>query len=258
MMNDRIVALMNGEIDGENSASESLELRAILESNDEARAYYDDLRELGARFSEAGEIEPPPGLRHEVLTATTRAARSRERVRAARLRLLPGRLLDSLTPRLAYAFAAGVAAGLVVFALVVGFEGGVKNTGALRGTLAAWELPERSATASTVEFEFPDGLGDGQVHYSGALAKAELSVRAGREAEISFRYGETVSLEAVSAPSVDGYSVRVGYGETILTQSGAGDYTLYFENSLGTPFPITVAVCSDELCFEESIQADSR
>jgi len=258
MMNDRIVELINGEIDEENSESESREIRAILESNDEARAYYDDLRKLGSRFSEAGEIEPPPGLRHEVLTATTRAPRPRERARATRSWLMPGRLLDSFTPKLAYAFAAGVAAGIAIFAVAVGFDGGPGETASLRGSIAAWELQAESPVESTVEFELPNGLGDVVVHSSGALVRAELSVQARREAEIAFRYEETVSLEAMSAPSADGYEVTVGSGETILTQSGAGDYILYFENSLGTPFPISVASCYEGVCFKESIQAASR
>jgi len=252
MIDDRAVELMNGEMDGENSPAESREFAQLLESSDEARAYYEELLALDGRLQGAGTVKPPRDLRARILSKTTRAPARR---RSRRTLLIPDNLLEAFSPRLAYGFAAGVAAGLVAFALLAGWDATpTAPADALRGSLLAWELASEAESAREVQFELPEGLVEGRVSYAGPHARLDLTVTTDGPAELVLRYGEQVRFDGLVAPDDADSHLNVVESETRLMHSGSGDYVVYLSNPRGELFPIEILVCGEGgVCYAESV-----
>lgn len=254
MMDERLTELMNREIDGENSRGDSEELRRALESDPEARAYYEDLVELGTRFEQAGEVEPSRTLRREIFASTTRGRRPAARGRRS---LLPDGLRDLFTPRLAYAFAAGVAIGAVLLALITGVGGGpdALDPAALRGTLAPWDVPARFDAGERLEFDVPMGWGKGCIYYSSSDIWAELSLDTDSETEIVFRHDGDVSFDRLQAVEAGEHAVSTAGGRTTLTHVGVGQYVIVFRDSDESLSPMRVEVYDrGELMYGKTVE----
>lgn len=118
MTGPRIEELINKEIDGVATPEETAALQAELASDDEAQGYYRDLQKLSGMLDAVPMVDPPPGLKPEIMRQVR--ARAAHRHREGWLRgFLRG---FSLRPRPAYAlsFASGLAMGVLVFALLSG------------------------------------------------------------------------------------------------------------------------------------------
>jgi hypothetical protein len=264
MIDERLKELMNAEVDGENSPEASAELRRILETSAEARAYYDDLVELGRKFGEAREVEPPATLRSEILAATSRRpAAAHHRATARRMRTanrratLAGGLRDLLSPRLACAFAAGAVAGAVILAVVTGAgtDTDALDPNALRGTLAAWEPPSEIDAGECLRFDVPSGSGSGCVSYASTDIWAELHLDTVDETEVVFLHDGDVRFDRFRVVEAGDHSVSVTDGRATLTHSGLGDYVILFEDRDEWLSPLSVEVYSaGELQFEKQIQ----
>ena len=261
MINDRVMELMNREVDGENSPAESAELKAVLETSEEARTYYDDLVELGRRFGEAREVEPPVTLRSEILAATSRrptAAHHRAVARRVRRRsLIPQGLSDLFTPRLAYAFAAGVTAGVLIFGLIagVGTHSDALDPDMLRGTIAPWEPPDEIDAGECLEFDVPSGWGSGCISYSSSNIWAELHLDTDNEMEVVFLHEGDVHFDRLRAVEAGDHSVSVSDGRAALTHTGLGDYVIFFEDEDASLSPLIVEVYeAGELRYEKQVQ----
>ncbi len=68
MLEDRILNLINADIDGELDGAEKGELEAALAGSAEARAMQAELRKLANLLDNAPELDPPPGLARQVVT----------------------------------------------------------------------------------------------------------------------------------------------------------------------------------------------
>jgi hypothetical protein len=249
MIDERLKELMNAEVDGENSPEASAELRRILETSAEARAYYDDLVELGRKFGEAREVEPPAAAHHR---ATARRMRT-----ANRRATLAGGLRDLLSPRLACAFAAGAVAGAVILAVVTGAgtDTDALDPNALRGTLAAWEPPSEIDAGECLRFDVPSGSGSGCVSYASTDIWAELHLDTVDETEVVFLHDGDVRFDRFRVVEAGDHSVSVTDGRATLTHSGLGDYVILFEDQDEWLSSLSVEVYSaGELQFEKQIQ----
>lgn len=67
MLNDRVITLINAEIDGELDPQERDELQAILEQSDEARRLQGELRRLADVLEQLPEQAPPPELAARIM-----------------------------------------------------------------------------------------------------------------------------------------------------------------------------------------------
>ncbi len=210
MIDERLRELMNGEIDGENSAEESRELREALGSDEEARRYFDDLAELGRRFESAGGIDPPPALRRRILESTTRVEAAgtpgvSTPSRPAR-RSLADSLREAFTPRLAYAFAAGVAVGAILLVVVSGpgREATRVSPEDVRGTMAP-RGGGLSESPGYIELDLPAAEGSGSVSYSPDEIRLDVSLLTYEDVSV------VLTFEGAVAPA----SIRVYSGDTL-------------------------------------------
>jgi anti-sigma factor RsiW len=163
MIQERYLDLMNGEIDGKNSPSESAELREHLESNAEARTYYAELRNVVEAFGEAGEVRVPEDLEQRIIFAINerRARDEAQRERAS--------LLNIFSPRrkLGIAFAAGVVVGLIILLTIYRAlpDSSTLRVKDLYGTLTERERTRTVATSDPVRFDHPEVTGTAIASY---------------------------------------------------------------------------------------------
>lgn len=72
MINEREIELIHGEIDGANTAEESVRVQMLLGSNPEARALYDDLKQLAGLMRPGAGEELPRTLHNRIMNALPR------------------------------------------------------------------------------------------------------------------------------------------------------------------------------------------
>lgn len=226
MIHDRLELLINRDIDGDNSPEESRELENALRSDPGARRYRDDLLELSGRFTRAGMIDPPPALRRGILAATTRRPATVRRRRS----LLPDAVREAFTPRLAYAFAAGVAAGALLFALLAGpgpETGGIPPDAA-RGTLAPWGSSGLETT-ECMQFDMPGGSGTGCVTYSSDGIRVAISLDSERETRLVLSHEGDVRFAEYRTTGAG--ELGIADDHVTIERAAAGEYDVLFEGS---------------------------
>ena len=69
MIDERYIELINKELDGFNTGSESKELEQFLSENDEALKYYDELLRTASALKRVDQVEPPSFLKTHILNS---------------------------------------------------------------------------------------------------------------------------------------------------------------------------------------------
>jgi hypothetical protein len=250
-MDERILELMNGEIDGTNSHDESRELRERLERDPEARQHFEELKSVGLALSEAGELSPPAWVKREVMReieagrsashAPSTAAGVMERVRRA--------LGPSPRLRPAFAFAGGVAVGLVLFAVLSATLPGMLpgDAGRIYGTIGG-----RCYVEESVSFDVPGGSGQARVRYCAETVTVGLSLSTESEVVVVLSYDDEVDYDGFKAFQPGDHALRVSGNRAELTHSGTRDYDLYFTDYTESHLPMRLRVMEEGRSVYES------
>jgi len=152
-LTDEQLELIHRAIDGETTAEESGRLRDLLAADEEARRCHDELRGLTHRLKHIEPVDPPSDLRADILRSIRRGVRPEPggtRVGAIR------RLVDLLRPGHAYAFATGLAAGIVLLAFLSADQMPELDESLASGTLLR---PAPSAHVETLDRVQLDSVG---------------------------------------------------------------------------------------------------
>lgn len=115
MIDRRTITLINGEVDGENTAEESETLRQILAKDPEAGKLLEDLKKLERNFSSMSPVKPPVTLKPAILRDID--GRDSVSVHGRRFRLSDFLFPVRPLPRLGLAFSGGLLAGIVLVIL---------------------------------------------------------------------------------------------------------------------------------------------
>ena len=120
MIDQGIIELINKEIDGDILPSEAQRLREYLAGDPSAQELNDDLHAAVRILATVKEVDPPGTLKPVVFTAIgAMAAKGSERQSKERSSWLPwGAIRQLITPGFVYAFAGGLATGMIVLALI--------------------------------------------------------------------------------------------------------------------------------------------
>ncbi len=90
MINERVIELIHGEIDGALSSGEIAELHRYLDTHPEARTFYQELCEVDSAVRAGGGTEPPENLKESIVTrarSSGQGASSRGQIRSPRIAL---------------------------------------------------------------------------------------------------------------------------------------------------------------------------
>ena len=116
MIDRKIVALINGEVDGVNTPDQSEFLRQELGRNPEARDLLESLRTLERTLSSVPSVDPPTGLKQSIMRSIP-ARQVRARKPEPRVGLIGWMFPARPLPRLGFAFSGGVLAGVLLVIL---------------------------------------------------------------------------------------------------------------------------------------------
>jgi hypothetical protein len=115
MLDKSVIGLINSDLDGMASAEERDRLRQIFAENPEARKYAEQLRALSRGLAEIDRAVAPPTLRPAIMRSLLEPSTASRRESRGPARGFSLRMPLGLKPVLV--FAAGLAAGLVLFAV---------------------------------------------------------------------------------------------------------------------------------------------
>jgi hypothetical protein len=198
--------LIQRELDGVLSEQERQELARLLEGDAEARRIRSDMQGLALTLNRVKEEDPPPSLKPAVMRAVEELEGRRARAGA------PRRALSRLKlPRVRFAFAAGLAAGIVLFAGIEAITPGllVEEVG-VRGTLA----PEPPRTGEIPNLVLHAGSAECAVTFLPAGGDPTLLVRLETPEAAAVELTWTDELQAVGVSRISGnageYEVRPG------------------------------------------------
>ena len=245
MIEERYKELMNLEIDGVISQEEKNELDRHLDRNPEAKRYFEELRALTDLLDSHEHIEPPEAFEEKISGHIFResAKTHKDTGRGWRFGRQP-----------ALSFVTGLAAGLVLFALVyfVTERGAITDYDRLYGTIG------RSAQAAgTLDLDAAGTEGTLRLYRSEGRLIAHVSLESEEEITMSIRHGGSISLDGFRISDGTGALVE-SFPDRVELRGGPGrsDYIIVFDGDEGSPVGIGVSLLSkDSVLFEGSITA---
>ena len=252
MIERRYIELMNAEIDGVNSPTESAELRDHLEANPDARRRFDELSGVGRALADAEQVSPPRALRGAIMRVV--AAREKARSEGGLIERMKCALRPAPRMRAAYAFSGGIVVGLALFALLsLTLPQMVPGDGAnLLGTMGGGQ--RCFVAADPVSFDVPGATGRASVRYCAESVTLELSLSSESEVVVVFSYDDEVDFDGLRALQAGDHSVSVRGHRAELTHAGTRDYDLFFTDYTESNLPLRMSVIADgRSVFESSV-----
>jgi anti-sigma factor RsiW len=138
MKDERIIELVNGELDGTNSPSDHTELTTLLDREPSVKALFDEMQKVDRLLAAVPMVDPPATLKSNVMYAIGRqGAPARTAARGWLDRILAP-FVQRPAWAVAYAFAIGIIVGLGVLTVI---QSAGPDTGMVQGTIGAVRAP---------------------------------------------------------------------------------------------------------------------
>ncbi|GMQ82640.1 MAG: hypothetical protein BMS9Abin05_2096 [Rhodothermia bacterium] len=193
-MNDQHLNLIQAEVDGLNSDSESARVRSLIADNSELRCSFDELNAVKLAIESLVEKEPPPTLRASIMNAIPE--RETERAPVAETTSWWESIASIVTsPKpvsLAYAFSLGLIVAFVVSTVLMPPTIST-NTDQFLGSMGTVNLSGFETIAEFAieeEEEEDDREGSVKVHRNASLIVIEFTWNSGRPVLASITYDE--------------------------------------------------------------------
>lgn len=233
MVEQAYLELIHKEIDGVITPAEKARLEAYLKSNPDARKIHRELTGLARALDELPALDPPLALKSGILGRITAGKN-----RTLRSGGIAGHSGNAGRWRLAYGFAAGLAAGLLLLALAGDFfhEETTLNIADLQGTLVISESPGGGAISART-LEAPGVSGELRLRHTADTGILALDITAAEETAIAFTFD-------AAALQLSGFIAREGGigalenrdGRIRFKHRGSNRYSLIFRKiSAGNP-----------------------
>lgn len=137
-MKERVIELVNGELDGTNTSSEIAELAGIVQEDAAAKTFFDETKALFGILEDVPEVDPPPELKERIMEfvdrqSFTAGATDPETGFAVSLKRMFEPLIQRPAWVMSYAFVAGLLFGVAALSIVNGPADA--ETGVVQGTM---------------------------------------------------------------------------------------------------------------------------
>lgn len=229
MLDKSIIALINSDLDGVASAEEGERLRRICAENPEARKYVEELRALSRGLAEVTRGVPPPALRPAIMRSIAGRTAASRRESQSLFRGFSLRMPLSLKPALV--FAAGVAAGLVLFAVGtrVMAPGGMDEKDlvgslAIHGTAFSIGKPVEFSNGE-LHAMVQTGIGAGQT-----IVRVRLNVPPGTLVVLAYAEGGG-HVETVDVGKADRAQISLEQGRVVVQGVSSGEVGILFRGN---------------------------
>lgn len=217
--------LINADIDGEISDSDSAELQAYLAQSAEGRAIYEEVSLLCSTL-DAVDIEDPPSHMKHVIMNSVKPARSEVKS--------PG-FLSTLfaTPALGYAatFAAGV---LLTLSLMNAGQISTRAFDDVTGLVGSVADPIDAKTLDAVSVDETSVAGTVSLRSSGKILILDFDLVAAQPIEIEADYTDkTIWFNGFAQLESSGTTISTETGRVRLAMDGKRRYAVYLHNDSG-------------------------
>jgi hypothetical protein len=228
--NNRVLELINREIDGINSQEESEELKGLLSHDQEATLLLNDLKRVSAILDGAETVEPPRNLRANILNSIDPKKYSEEawsNPLGRFVNILPQR--GSL--RYALVFTFGIAFGVLIYGVLsdLGRQGSVEKPD-LYGTMRLDRASETFEPADNAEISLQNVQGSVSTKHGRGLVSVELVLQSQQEVETVMHF-DPHSLSFVGFQQLDNAANNIDIGgDAVRVRSTGDNKCLFFFN----------------------------
>lgn len=228
MLDDRVLYLINADIDGELGPGEQSELAAILEQSAEARALRAEWLRLANTLEALPPAEPPPELAADIL--------ARVRLPQGRGRLSLAGFWERLQP---VPVAAGFAAGALLTLGVAewaGQNGAPADVASMVGTMVANPDAAGPARHSKLALSGPDFSGTVAMGEQGSFVVLEFVIESAGSAEIFVDLADTglrfggIAHEWAEGPSAS-EQLQVSGGTVRVVNQGRQSFSMFLSRT---------------------------
>ncbi len=250
-------ALMHGEIDGTNAAAESQRLHACLRGDAAARKHYEELCETIAVLEDVGLREPSPTLRRAILAAVEDLAPTAPLNTGAGGGLLHrwGAVLKN-RPGYGYAFAAGLALGMLVLAALgprLADLDAPPRAGLYGVALPGVEQPEIDAIVLAIDG--PGVRGNIRSWHEGQRLVVRIDLDAADGVQVTFGSQPALVCEIFRALEAGYHELVTRPGSIQLNHAGRGSYEIELGSADRQPALVTVRVQREGVVLGEQVLA---
>ncbi len=231
MVDERIQELINKAVDGTITPAEQVMLEEYRAGNQEVAELLEETRSLSALLGSVHAAQPPAGLKASVMREIEAVARpAARRHNAFSWSGIRELFVSPMFPRMAYAFAGGIALGMILLVAIVSRESiPTLNERELTGTIVPGLDLSRLERGVDLAIAVPEIQGAIQTQCSGPITLMNLRISGSQPVatKISFD-GSLVSVKAVRKGDAPDEVLSVLPGVVEVKSTGTDDYTVVF------------------------------
>lgn len=184
MTEERLIELINKEIDGLNSASEHEELMQSVSSNEHAARLYRDLLQTTKALQDVGQAQPPSYLRSHIMNSIN-ASRALPDRRVGRLSSWMEVFRGRPIARYALVFASGLCIGILFLVLASPWQHHAEpDASMVSGSMALFPDLHRLPALESARFEGEGVSGVFRTYKSGGNVFVEIEVQSSEKLTI--------------------------------------------------------------------------
>jgi hypothetical protein len=264
------IELMNGEIDGTNSPTDSQRLETFLATHPEVRTHFRELREAVGIFDQVSLLEPPARLRQRILSAVgalydrmpapdahgapdapdapdTAGATAKSGGLKAFLRNLRTR------PGYRLAFTTGFAVSLLLTVMVwqLTSQVGLIPSSDLSGAILREVESGRGARSESVTIDLAGIEGTVQTYHAGDRTLIRIVLTSDRTVQVRLRCNGPIACESYRAAGPGRGEFAVADRHIELTHTGEGEYDIVLQHAAALTPEILLQILENQTVLSE-------
>jgi len=256
MIDDRILELMNREIDKANTDKETAELNKYLDKNHEAKQHYHELEKMAGALENIPNVEPPADMKMNIMNSIDPNKYARKVKQPGFFQTLAEFFQVRPKLRLATTFAVGAAFGLALFAVSDKYIGAdlPLNQSHLSGTMMLEkEINDFiSIDSKPIKTEFFSGKFELKRSETDLLADISLNSKIPVRIIISIDKNNTV-FKGFNQSDYTYSGVNITDTEISWEHFGNNHFLIHLEDITNAESVVTLRISSDQVNIEESI-----
>ncbi len=256
MIDDKIIELMNREIDKANSKQESAELNKYLDDNSEAKQHFLQLVKMTNSLGNISEVEPPSDMKMNILNSIDPNKYASKAEQPGFLQMLAEFFQIRPNLRLATTFAVGAAFGLALFAVSDKYIGAdfPLNQSHLSGTIMLDKDIDafESIESKLIESEYINGTFELKRNETDLFADITLNSKVPVRINLVFDINHTV-FRGFNQIAYTYSGVNITDTEIRWEHFGENRFLINLEDISAKGSDVTLIISSDQVNIEETI-----
>lgn len=250
MIDPRTIELINKEVDGLLSPSESERLQKQLSGDTDATSLHRDMIALAKMLSRVEAVEPHPNLKKHILNSIPANKYSTK----SRLEIL-GVIRRQLNFKLAFSFAVGLFIGMLTYSFV-STNDSLKNKDALFGTIFLNQTDaETFKVVGEVDLNANNLEGTLVTESSGDVVLLKVVLSQLGEVAIGVEFDEQdIGFSGFRSANYSGGQFNINTNRLRFTMNGPSEVTLIFRNKTSRDSNFKIKMTSGNTTHEETLR----